>query len=163
MALLFFETRVAAQTDTTKVSVAISDSVFSDTTNIGKILRYAETFHGTSYCFGSCGPKNFDCSGFVMHVFGKYGIQLPHGSGSIALVCDEVKLKKVRPGDLLFFSGRKVSKKNIGHVSIVKSVSDGKIEMIHATVQSGVISEMLDDSEYFVKRFIRAGRITSLK
>ena len=98
-----------------------------------------------------------------MHVFGKYGVQLPHGSGSIAAVCDEVKLKKVRTGDLLFFSGRKVSKKNIGHVAIVKSVSDGKIEMIHATVQSGVISEMLDDSEYFAKRFIRAGRITSLK
>ncbi len=88
---------------------------------------------------------------------------MPHGSGSIAEVCDEVKLKKVKPGDLLFFSGRKVSKKSIGHVSIVKSVTDGKIEMIHATVQSGVITEMLDQSEYFSKRFIRAGRIASLK
>lgn len=143
--------------------MAVIDSSIADTSKVHKILRYAESFHGIAYGFGSCGPKSFDCSGFVMHVFGKFGVQLPHGSATQANMCDEIKLKKVAPGDLLFFSGRKVSKKSIGHVAIVKSVEEGKIEMIHATVQSGVISEFLESSEYFSKRFIRAGRISLMK
>jgi hypothetical protein len=60
---------------------------------------------------------------------------------------------------LLFFSGRKVSKKNIGHVSMVKAVEGDRILMIHATLQSGVMQEYYPDSEYFRKRFISAGRL----
>jgi cell wall-associated NlpC family hydrolase len=159
--LLFLIKSSLAQLDS--AGVLMRDSIAIDTSKVSQVLRYAETFHGAAYCFGSCGPRSFDCSGFVMHVFGKYGIQLPHGSATLAGICDDVKLKKVQPGDLLFFAGRKVSKKSIGHVSIVKSVQEGRIEIIHATVQSGVISEFLESSEYFSKRFIRAGRIPALK
>jgi hypothetical protein len=35
--------------------------------------------------------------------------------------------------------------------------------MIHATVQAGVISEVLQNSEYFNKRFIGAGRLKELE
>jgi cell wall-associated NlpC family hydrolase len=69
----------------------------------------------------------------------------------------------VRPGDLLFFSGRKISQKNIGHVAIVQEAEGDKITMIHATVQAGVISEVLQNSEYFNKRFIGAGRLKELE
>lgn len=145
-----------------------TDTLFEDE-NIGKnakvdsVLSYAEKFIGTRYGYGSTGTKTFDCSGFVLHVYGKHGVQLPHGCGSQVALCEEIKLKKVQPGDLLFFSGRKISKTNIGHVAIVKEVNDKSIYMIHATVQSGVIVEELDKSEYFSKRFIKAGRITQLE
>lgn len=132
-------------------------------TKIDSVLSYAEKFIGTRYSYGSTGTKSFDCSGFVLHVYGKHGVQLPHGSRSQVAHCKEVKLKKVQPGDLLFFSGRKISKSNIGHVAIVKEVKGNSIVMIHATVQSGVIVEELHKSEYFSKRFIKAGRIMQLE
>ena len=130
---------------------------------IDSVLNYAVTFIGCRYGYGSCGPQTFDCSGFVMHVFGKYGVELPHGSGTQKATCKEIKLKRVRPGDLLFFSGRKISQKNIGHVAIVQEAEGDKITMIHATVQAGVISEVLQNSEYFNKRFIGAGRLKELE
>lgn len=145
-----------------------TDTLFEDTSSeenskVDSVLTYAEKFLGVRYGYGSTGTKSFDCSGFVLHVYGKHGIQLPHGSTSQVALCEEVKLKKVKPGDLLFFAGRKISKTNIGHVAIVKEVKGQSIYMIHATVQAGVIVEELDKSEYFSKRFIKAGRITQLE
>lgn len=129
---------------------------------IDSVLSYAGTFSGCRYGYGSCGPKTFDCSGFVMHVYGKFGMKLPHSSGALYASCEQIKLRRVKAGDLLFFSGRKVSKKNIGHVAIVKEVEGDRISMIHATVQAGVIEEVMQDSEYFSKRFISAGRLKDL-
>lgn len=131
----------------------------AEATKVDSLLSYANGFLGTRYKFGSCGTSSFDCSGFVKHVYGMYGVDIPHGSTAQAQLCEDVKLKKVKPGDLLFFSGRKISKSNIGHVAIVKEVNGNSITMIHATVQAGVIIESLENSEYFSKRFIKAGRI----
>lgn len=149
-----------AQTEADSTSMD-DDSLAVLEFNPDSLMLFAENFIGCRYGYGSCGPKTFDCSGFVQHVYGKYGVSLPHTSGGIADMCKEVKLKRVRPGDLLFFSGRKVSKKNIGHVAIVHSVDRDEITMIHATVQAGVIKEVLSASQYFSKRFIRAGRLPS--
>ncbi len=137
--------------------------VINDSTLVDSLLRYARTLLHSPYKYGSTGPKAFDCSGFVMHVFGKYGISLPHGSASQADECQKLKLKDVQPGDLLFFAGRKASSSSIGHVSIVLSVNDDEVVMIHATNHAGVISEVMQKSEYFRKRFIKAGRIKSTK
>ncbi len=142
-------------------TLEIADEAVNES-KIDSILNYADNFLGVRYGYGSTGTRSFDCSGFVLHVFGKHGVQLPHGSGAQASQCREIKLKKVQPGDLLFFSGRKISKSNVGHVAIVKEVNDKEITMIHATVQSGVIVEQLHKSDYFSKRFIKAGRINQL-
>jgi cell wall-associated NlpC family hydrolase len=158
---------IQAQQDTAAVNITVAaDSTLSDRRVnhlVDSVLSYAQTFIGCRYGYGSCGPQTFDCSGFVMHVFGKYGIELPHGSGTQKAVCREIKLKRAQPGDLLFFAGRKISKSNIGHVAIVKAVDGDRITMIHATVQSGVITEVMQDSEYFSKRFICAGRLKELE
>lgn len=153
----FDEYAIGARTDS-----LFEGEIVAKSSKVDSVLSYAERFIGTRYGYGSTGTKSFDCSGFVLHVYGKHGVQLPHGSGSQVTLCEEIKLKKVQPGDLLFFSGRKISKTNIGHVAIVKEVNDKSIVMIHATVQAGVIVEELEKSEYFSKRFIKAGRITQL-
>jgi cell wall-associated NlpC family hydrolase len=157
----------SAQPDSTLIRGAADiDSVQvlpAEEAKIDSVLRFAESFIGCKYGYGSCGPKTFDCSGFVQHVYGRFGVELPHGSTSQKSLCKEIKLKKVKPGDLLFFAGRKISKTNIGHVAIVKQVNGEKITMIHATVQAGVISEVMQDSEYFNKRFIAAGRIETVE
>lgn len=148
------------------VEVATSDSIMflhARSSLMDSVISFAETFSGCKYGYGSCGPKSFDCSGFVMHVYGKFGVKLPHTSGGIAELCENVKWKKLQPGDLLFFSGRKVSKKKIGHLAIVKSVDSDKVIMMHATVHAGVLVEVFDQSAYFKMRFIRAGRLTMLE
>jgi cell wall-associated NlpC family hydrolase len=138
-----------AQADTTSHKQGAVDS----------LLHFASSYLGTKYGYGTQSGKSFDCSGFVRHCYAKFGVDLPHGSASQIAYCNNIKLKDVQPGDLLFFSGRKISKKNIGHVSMVKAVEGDRILMIHATVQSGVIQEYYPDSEYFRKRFIAAGRL----
>jgi cell wall-associated NlpC family hydrolase len=138
---------------------AQTDSLIQPSAKMDSLLDFASTFLGTHYHYGSESKKSFDCSGFVRHVYGKFGVELPHGSAAQAAECVEIKLKDVQPGDLLFFSGRKVSRKRIGHVSLVKKVEGNQITMIHATVQSGVIEEVMSNSEYFTKRFIKAGRL----
>lgn len=168
MVIFFLSSAVLlAQADSAGVHAdTLSGSVLIYRNNqplIDSVLAYAESFRGCKYGYGSCGPKTFDCSGFVRHVYGRFGVELPHGSSSQKSLCKEIKLKKVKPGDLLFFAGRKISKSNIGHVAIVKAVDGEKITMIHATVQAGVISEVMQDSEYFSKRFIAAGRIQSVE
>jgi cell wall-associated NlpC family hydrolase len=157
---------IGAQCQTPQDSISVkSDSlvVSNDSTLVDSLLRYAQTLLHSPYKYGSTGPKAFDCSGFVMHVFGQYGIELPHGSSAQAAQCQKLKLKDVQPGDLLFFAGRKASSSAIGHVSIVLSVKDDEVTMIHATIHGGVISEVMQKSEYFNKRFIKAGRLKSAK
>ncbi|WP_245629626.1 C40 family peptidase [Alicyclobacillus sendaiensis] len=41
------------------------------------IGQYAKSFLGTPYCWGGDSPKTgFDCSGFVVYVFGHFGMKL---------------------------------------------------------------------------------------
>ncbi len=85
--------------------------------SVAKLLRAAGNFMGISYAWGGRSPKGFDCSGFVQTVFRFNGVELPRDadmqfSAGKPLGRD---LKRVRPGDLLFFSsnGNKIT-----HVAI---------------------------------------------
>lgn len=154
-----------AQVDSDTSSIVADTSIISHRQMgiIDSVLTYAEKYLGVPYGFGSMGTKTFDCSGYVCHVYGKHNIVLPHGSASQSALCKDVKRKNVEPGDLVFFSGRKVSKSTIGHVAIVHHIEDDEIFVIHATVQAGVIIESMDKSAYFAKRFIRFGRLPENK
>jgi cell wall-associated NlpC family hydrolase len=162
--MIVFSSGIQSQTASDSIAVK-GDSlvVMNDSTLVDSLLHYAQTLLHSPYKYGSIGPKAFDCSGFVIHVFGKYGISLPHGSAALADQCEKLKLKEVQPGDLLFFAGRKAASHSIGHVSIVLSVIEDEVTMIHATIQAGVISEVMQKSEYFKKRFIKAGRLKSAR
>ncbi|MDZ4824074.1 MAG: C40 family peptidase [Flavobacteriales bacterium] len=125
---------------------------------IGTLLRTAQTFIGTPYCYGSTSIQTFDCSGFTAHVFGQFGIALPHGSSSQAALGEEVKLKDVQPGDLMFFKGRSTKSKNIGHVALVLEVNEDQIKIIHATSR-GVLVDVYQEMDYYLKRFVTARRL----
>lgn len=125
------------------------------------IVNSAIEYIGTPYRYGTMNPaRGFDCSGFTSYVFKKLDITLPRTSRSQyskeTAIDDCRDLKK---GDLVFFSGSKVSKR-IGHVGIVTKVNPetGEFSFIHSSCSEGVTISHSTDA-YYAKRYIGACRI----
>ncbi|MEE3480374.1 MAG: SH3 domain-containing C40 family peptidase [Lachnospiraceae bacterium] len=88
------------------------------------LVNYALQFVGNRYRWGGTSLTNgVDCSGFTMQIYAKYGISLPHYSGSQAQYGHAVSLSEAKPGDLVFYG-----KRRIHHVAIY--IGNGQI--VHA-------------------------------
>lgn len=79
-----------------------------DASTLGKgdgddVVRYAMQFLGAPYVFGGTDPKTgIDCSGLTMLVYSKFGVSLPHYSGSQATYGKAIpSLAEAKPGDLI--------------------------------------------------------------
>ena len=107
---------------------------------IQKLIAAAESLIGKPYKYGAYAEKTrtqkyFDCSSFIQAVYDKIGIDLPRSSLLQAIRGKEIKnVKKLKPGDLLFFEGTKGHywhkkfkdrKIYIGHVALY--IGEGKI------------------------------------
>jgi gamma-D-glutamyl-L-lysine dipeptidyl-peptidase len=107
----------------------ISSSSLIKKSSVKSLIQTARNFQGISYVWGGRSSMGFDCSGFVQTVFRLNGIELlrdasdQYSSGKFL----GKNLKRVRPGDLLFFSpnGDKIS-----HVAIY--IGQNK-EFIHSS------------------------------
>ena len=123
---------------------------------IDSVIAFSKTKLGCKYKYAASGPDVFDCSGFVMFVYGHFGVELPHGSSSQYLLGRKVKRQDIRPGDLLFFN----RSKGIGHAAMVTNVdSMGRVTFIHAsTYRTGVKYDRLE-SEHYANTFVGARRI----
>lgn len=90
------------------------------------ICQYAKEFLGNPYVWGGTSlTKGADCSGFVLSVFKKYGVSLPHSSRAQANCGTTIKVSEARPGDLIFYG----KGKTINHVAIY--IGNGQV--IHAS------------------------------
>jgi cell wall-associated NlpC family hydrolase len=77
-----------------------------------RAARLALDYLGIRYSWGGASPRQgFDCSGFVMYVYGKLGVRLPHYTGGQYSRGRRVPYSRLAPGDLVFFSG-------LGHVGM---------------------------------------------
>ena len=70
-----------------------------------RVLQEAARHKGAPYQYGAAGPNTFDCSGFTMYVFGKFGVHLSHNAASQYGQTHHVSSSAKRPGDLIFFTG----------------------------------------------------------
>lgn len=92
-----------------------------------ELVEYAKQFLGNPYVWGGTSlTKGADCSGFVLSVFKKFGVSLPHHSGSQAKQGTKIKAGDLQPGDLVFYGG---SSGSINHVAIY--IGGGQV--IHAS------------------------------
>ena len=64
----------------------------------------ALSLRGAPYANGGADPSGFDCSGFVQYVFGQNGVKVPRDVKQQFKAGREIDVKKLEPGDLLFFT-----------------------------------------------------------
>ena len=92
-----------------------------------ELVEYAKQFIGNPYVWGGTSlTKGADCSGFVLSVFKKFGVNLSHHSGSQAKEGVKISASELKPGDLVFYAN---SSGTINHVAIY--IGGGKV--IHAS------------------------------
>lgn len=124
--------------------------------NVTELLDFARQYIGTKYRSAGKKPGGFDCSGFTSYVFGEFGIKLNSSSASQYTQGTEVERSQIRPGDLVFFTGRNAASKKVGHVGIITEVQDDgeTFWFIHAAVAKGVTIDRFPDDYYYVKRLM---------
>lgn len=124
-----------------------------------QIIDFAGSFLGRPYRRGAKGPKAFDCSGFTSYVFRQFDHKLAASSRTQYHQGEAIDTEDVRPGDLLFFSGRRAGK-TVGHVGIAIDVDEsGNISFIHAARTGGIRIDKVQDGGYYSKRYIGARRV----
>jgi cell wall-associated NlpC family hydrolase len=107
---------------------------------------------GTKYRYGGVSPTTgFDCSGFTMFVFDKFGIELTHQSKAQNKEGYWVAKEDLRAGDLVFFNTDGVG---ISHVGIYL----GDDVFVHSATNKGVVKNKLSES-YYAKRYVSARRV----
>lgn len=90
------------------------------------LVNYALQFVGNPYVWGGTSLTNgADCSGFVLSIYAKYGVSLPHSSKAQAGYGTSVSASEAKPGDLFFYG----SGSSISHVAIY--IGNGQI--VHAS------------------------------
>lgn len=101
-----------------------------------KAVKIGLRYLGTPYSWAGASPSGFDCSGFVVFVYGKLDIALPHSSWMLWSVGRPVARKHLQAGDIVFFNGR-------SHVGIYV----GKGRFVHSPHSGDVvkISRLSDD------------------
>lgn len=91
-----------------------STTLFSDDVLVGdtvsrsqQIVDYATQYIGRPYRYGGVSLLHgSDCSGFLMGIFGHFGIGLPHSSAEIGTMGTNVEsLANAIPGDVLAYAG----------------------------------------------------------
>ncbi len=121
------------------------------------IIQTAKSYRGTPYRYGGTTRSGIDCSALVFHSFAAAGVKLPRTSSEQSKLGKKIPLKRVRPGDVLFFAtGTK--KKEVTHTGIVTEAQKNELRFIHASTSLGVTEDYLRGA-YWTKAFLFAKRL----
>jgi cell wall-associated NlpC family hydrolase len=85
------------------------------TTYQANILREAKRHEGKPYQWGAVGPYKFDCSGYTLYVFKRFGKSLPHNAARQYSSIRHISKSNRQLGDLIFTRN---SSGSIYHVGI---------------------------------------------
>lgn len=124
-----------------------------------KVIEEAAEWLGTRYGYG-CQEKGVstDCSGLIMQVFlTSIDMKLPRNSARQADFCKTLKSNDMRGGDLVFFATGS-DPERVTHVGLMID----EVNFIHASSSKGVVISRMDNN-WYIKRFLKYGRIPGLK
>ena len=147
--------RESATTVSSVTTQTTTESTAEETSKGQEIVEYAKQYLGCPYVYGGSGDKSFDCSGFTMYVYKKFGYTLSHSAIAQSKVGTYIAKEDLQAGDLVFFLDYETMD-GIGHCGIY--IGNG--EFIHASSGSGYcvkISNLLTGS--YNKRYATARRL----
>jgi hypothetical protein len=125
-----------------------------------QVVNYAKTLIGTRYVYGSADPKKgFDCSGFITYVFNHFNVKVPRSSVEFTDVGMEVNYVTSKPGDLILFTGTDSTIRVVGHMGIIVSNENNKLQFIHSTSGKQMGVTITELSPYYLTRFVRVTRV----
>ena len=96
----------------------------------GGVVGIAMQYLGTPYVYGGSSPSGFDCSGFIMYVYAKIGVSLPHNAAAQYGYGTPVSRDQLQPGDLVFFNGLGHAGIYVGGGSFIHSPHTGDVVKI---------------------------------
>jgi len=106
---------------------------------------------GVPYRWGGSSPAGgFDCSGLVYWAYGRLGISVPHSSYALYGLGRNVPRSRLKPGDVLFFSG-------LGHVGLYI----GRGRMVHAPYSGRTVEIVPLGRSHYGSRLIGARRLVT--
>lgn len=116
-----------------------------------EVAAFALRLRGTPYRYGGATRAGFDCSGLVFYSHRQLGLSVPRTSREQAEGARQIKMSKLRRGDLVFF---KIGSRQVNHVGIYV----GDHRFVHAPGEGKPVAVDSLDDEYYVQRFSSAGR-----
>ena len=138
------------------------EAVFDESAEEGgprqaKAVQVARSAIGTPYVPGGRNPGGFDCSGFTMYIYGRFGIRLPHGATDQMRCGAAVDRSQLQPGDLIFFHDDNYSTSPASHCGIYV----GSDQFVHASTygSGGVLLTALNGNPYYSAHYIAARRM----
>ena len=146
--LLAFPAAAEAAPDRSDEGVRPTMPVEMRPTTGEKAVAIALRYLGTPYSWAGASPAGFDCSGFVMYVYGKLDITLPHSSWMLWGEGRPVTRKHLRAGDIVFFNGR-------SHVGIY--VQNGKF--VHSPHSGDVVKISRFSEDWYGSTYDGARRV----
>jgi cell wall-associated NlpC family hydrolase len=116
-----------------------------------RVAKVALSAVGVPYRWGGASlASGFDCSGLVYWAYHRLGIDVPHSSFALFGVGRAVRPSRMRPGDVLFFSG-------LGHVGLYI----GRGRMVHAPHSGTDVEVVTLGRSNYGSRLVGARRIAA--
>ncbi len=125
-----------------EVSAPVPDSRY------GGVVGIAMQYLGVPYRWGGADPSGFDCSGFLMYVYAKVGVSLPHNAAMQYGLGTAVSKAELQPGDLVFFDG-------LGH----NGMYIGGGQFIHAPRTGDVVKISSLSDSWYARTWVGARRL----
>ncbi len=121
------------------------------------IANLAYSFLGCPYVPGGSSPSGFDCSGFIMYVYGQFGYSLPHGTNGQLGYGTPIDRSNLQPGDMVFFFDSDFGSGPTTHGGIYLGGGD----FIHASTngREEVQIHNLNSNSYYNSVFTAARRL----
>ncbi|MEJ0085792.1 MAG: C40 family peptidase [Pseudomonadota bacterium] len=120
--------------------------------NRGEALAdFALRLRGTPYRYGGASLDGFDCSGLVFYAHRQLGLTVPRTSREQEEDAENIKPRKLRRGDLVFF---KIGGRHVNHVGIYI----GKHRFVHAPGAGKPVTINSLDDDFYAESFFSAGR-----
>ncbi|GAB3990206.1 hypothetical protein GCM10029978_117470 [Actinoallomurus acanthiterrae] len=93
-----------------------------------RAVHFAYRQMGKPYRWGGAGPRSYDCSGLAMAAWRRGGVPLPHRADiQYHTIRRKVPINRLRPGDLVFFSGARHVGIYVGHGRFVHAPHTGTV------------------------------------